>query len=192
LLSALITARDADDVLSEAELISLAFLLLLAGHETSANLLCNAVLALIEHPDQLALLQAKPELLPDAVEEFLRYDGVINLASPWIASVDVQLGDVRIATGETVYISLISANRDERKFPNPDVLDITRQAGGHLGLGHGIHYCVGAPLARLETEIALAHLLETFATISAAGPSQRGLNNMMNGLTTLPVRVTRA
>ncbi|WUT00247.1 cytochrome P450 [Streptomyces sp. NBC_00708] len=158
LLSDLIGVREASDALSDDELMSLAFLLLLAGFENTVHLLGNAVLALLRHPRQLALVREDPALLPDAVEELARFDGPALLAIRRFATEDLVLGGVTVRAGQTVLLSLAAANRDPERFEDPDRLDIGRTATGHLALGLGIHYCLGATLARTEAEIALATL----------------------------------
>jgi cytochrome P450 len=160
LLSDLIAVRDEEDRLTEDELMSLAFLILFAGYENTVQLIGNAVLALLRHPEQLAELRADPRRLPAAVEEFARYDGPALLAIRRFPVEEVTIGGVAVPAGETVLLSLAAANRDPGRFADPDRLDLGRDASGHLALGHGIHYCLGAPLARLETEIALSALLE--------------------------------
>lgn len=189
LLSDLIAVRDQEDRLSEDELTSLAFLILFAGYENTVQLIGNAVASLLRAPDQLALLRAHPDRIPLAVEEFLRHEGPAALGIRRFPVEDVTIGGVTVPAGETVWVSLASANRDPDRFPDPDRLDVGRDSTGHLALGHGIHYCVGAPLARAETEIALAALLERFPDLSLAAdelhwrPSIRA-----RGLATLPVR----
>ncbi|WP_405545906.1 cytochrome P450 [Streptomyces phaeochromogenes] len=182
--------RAGSDRLSEDELMSLAFLILFAGYENTVQLIGTAVLALLQHPDQLAALRADPSRLPAAVEEFVRYDGPALLAIRRFPREDVTIGDVTVPAGETVLLSLAAANRDPRRFPDADRFDLGRDATGHLALGHGIHYCLGAPLARLETEIALAALLERLPDLKLDGdpgdlrwrPSLRA-----RGLLALPV-----
>ncbi|MGW1718350.1 cytochrome P450 family protein [Streptomyces sp. NPDC002156] len=166
LLSAMIAVRDDQDRLTEDELMSLAFLILFAGYENTVHLIGNATLALLSNPDQLAALRADPGLLPGAVEELARYDGPVPLAIRRFPTEDVTIGGVAIPAGETVLLSLAAAHRDPRRFPDPDRLDLTRDATAHLALGHGIHYCLGAPLARMETEIALAALLDRFPQLA--------------------------
>ncbi|WP_020120028.1 cytochrome P450 [Streptomyces canus] len=174
LLSDLIAVRDEGDRLSEDELMSLAFLILFAGYENTVQLIGNAALALFQHPEQLTALREDPSLLPAAVEEFLRYEGPALLAIRRFPVEDVTLGGVTIPAGETVWVSPSAANRDPARFPDPDRLDLDRpDASGHLSLGHGIHYCLGAPLARAETEIALAALLERFPDLALADPAPR-------------------
>ncbi|MCT9106466.1 cytochrome P450 [Streptomyces mirabilis] len=159
LLCDLIAVRDEGDRLTEDELMSLAFLILFAGYENTVQLIGNAILGLLTHPDQLAALRANPERFPNAVEEFARHEGPALLAIRRFPVEDVTIGAVTVPAGETVLLSLAAANRDPARFPDPERLDLGRDASGHLALGRGIHYCVGAPLARLETEIAVTALL---------------------------------
>ncbi|MFF3398477.1 cytochrome P450 [Streptomyces sp. NPDC002659] len=191
LLSALIAVRDEEDRLSEDELMSLAFLILFAGYENTVHLIGNATLALLSHPDQLDALRCDPARLGGAVEEFARYDGPVPLAIRRFPTEDITIGGVVIPAGETVLLSLAAAHRDPHRFTEPDRLDIGRDATGHLALGHGIHYCLGAPLARLETEIALSALLERFPRLELDVPygELRWRPSMRaRGLLALPVR----
>ncbi len=191
LLSALIAARDEDDKLSEGELLATIYLMFSAGTETAVNLIGNGVLALLTHPEQLAALRADRALLPQAVEEFLRFDGPVNLATFRFTVEPVTLGDVTIPVGEVVMVSLMAANRDPDRFDNPELLDITRPIGGQMTFGHGIHYCMGAPLARLEAEIALGQLLDRFPDLTLAvdpGELKWRLSTVTHGLDRLPVR----
>ncbi|MFF3456039.1 cytochrome P450 [Streptomyces sp. NPDC002730] len=191
LLSALTAVRDEEDRLSEDELMSLAFLILFAGYENTVHLIGNATLALLSHPDQLAELRADPDRLGGAVEELARYDGPAPLAIRRFPTEDIAIGGVTIPAGETVLLSLAAAHRDPHRFTDPDRLDIGRDATGHLALGHGIHYCLGAPLARMETEIALAALLERFPRLELDVPhgDLRWRPSMRaRGLLSLPVR----
>ncbi|MFL5994478.1 MAG: cytochrome P450 [Streptomyces sp.] len=188
LLSDLIAVRDEGDRLSEDELMSLAFLILFAGYENTVQLIGNAVLALFQHPAQLDALRKDPARLPAAVEEFLRYEGPALLAIRRFPVEEVTIGGVTIPAGETVWVSPSAANRDPERFPDPDRLDLARDASGHLALGHGIHYCLGAPLARAETEIALAALLERFPDLALAEPTPRWRNSLRaRGLLALQV-----
>jgi cytochrome P450 len=190
LLSDLVLTTDEGDSLSEEELVATAFLLLVAGHETTVNLIANATLALLRAPEQLAKLRADPSLLPGAVEEFLRFDGPINIATLRFTTEPIEVGETTIPEGEFVQVSLLAANRDAERFPEPDELDVTRPAGGHVAFGHGIHYCVGAPLARLEAEIALGGLLARFPDLRlAVEPEQLRYRNstLVHGLKELPV-----
>jgi cytochrome P450 len=191
LLAELVEATEDGDRLSEEELVGMAFLLMVAGHETTVNLIGNGVLHLLRNPDQLAALRAQPDLLPGAVEEILRLEGPVNIATIRFTTESVTVGGQDIPAGEFVMVALSSANRDPEKFADPDTLDITRPAGGHLAFGHGIHYCVGAPLARLEGQIALGKLIARFPDLAlAAEPEELAWRNstLMRGLTRLPVR----
>jgi cytochrome P450 len=162
LLSALVSVSDGGDVLSIDELVAQCVLLLNAGHETTANLIANAVVALLGHPDQLAALQADlPALLPVAVEELLRYDSSIQL-TPRMALEDLTLGQQVIKKGQRLFLMLGAANRDERVFADPDRVELDRGDVSHVSFGAGIHYCIGAGLARAEIEIALGTLLGRF------------------------------
>ncbi|MEU3301048.1 cytochrome P450 [Streptomyces sp. NPDC006678] len=191
LLTDLIDVRDDGDRLTEDELTSLAFLILVAGYENTVQLIGTAVLALLDHPDQLAALRDDPARIDDAVEEIARYDGPALLAIRRFPTQDVEAGGVTIPAGETVMLSLASANRDPARFPEPDRLDLDRRENGHLALGHGIHYCVGAPLARLETRIAVSTLLRRFPALELDVPRDdlRWRPSMRaRGLVALPVR----
>ena len=190
LLSALVAVRDGADRLSEDELTSMALLLLVAGHETTVNLIANGVLALLTHPGQHALLQAQPDRLGTAIEELLRFDGPLQVATLRVASEPIELGAATITAGEIVVVGLLAANRGAACVPQPDALDITRADNPHLAFGHGIHHCLGAPLARLEARIALGSLLARFPRLRLAVPPGQltwlpGV--LMNGLTALPV-----
>ncbi|HEY6494875.1 MAG TPA: cytochrome P450 [Trebonia sp.] len=209
-LGALIAARRAeprDDLLSElaqvpegegglthGESLSMAQVLLAAGFETSVNLIGNGILALLRSPGQLAVLRSDPSLIPGAVEEFLRYDSPAHLATLRVTTEAVPVGNVEIPPGQLVFISLLAANRDSDRFPEPDRLDVTRQPGGHMAFGHGIHHCVGAPLARLEGQIAFERLLSRFPDLALAEPTALSWGNsaLMHGLQSLPVRPTAA
>ena len=190
LLSALIETRDGSDRLTEDELTSMIFLLLAAGHETTVNLITNGVHALLRHPDQLALLKAEPGRLPAAVEEILRYDGPLQAAIPYVAQAPIEIAGSRIEAGEVIVFALLPANRDSRKTDRPDELDITRPENAHLAFGHGIHHCLGAPLARLEGRIALGMLFDRFPDLRLAAPEQdpaRGASLLMNSIRELRV-----
>src|SRR5918992_2153170 len=159
LVSALLRAEEAGDKLSEDELLGMVFLLLVAGHETTVNLIGNGVLALLQHPEQLEKLKADPSLIKPAVEELLRYDGPVETSTERYASEDVAIGETVIPKGEMVLVVIAAADRDPERFPDPDALDITRSDNRHLAFGKGIHHCLGAPLARMEGQIAIATLL---------------------------------
>lgn len=192
LLSDLVHVSADGEALSEPELVSMAFLLLVAGHETTVNLIANGTLALLRHPDQLAALRADPGLLPGAIEEFLRYDGPINIATLRYTTEPVRVGEVEIPPDTYVLVSLLGANRDPAQYADPHRLDVTRKPGAHLAFGHGIHYCVGAPLARLEGEIAIGRLLERFPGLRlAAEPETLSWrdSSLVRSLERLPVQL---
>ncbi|MER7663903.1 MULTISPECIES: cytochrome P450 [unclassified Streptomyces] len=175
LLSALTEARDKDGGLTENELVSTAFLLMFAGHKTTAYLIGNAVQHLLSHPAQLRAVQDDPELMGRAVEEVLRYDGSVESATFRFATEDVEMSGTRIPKGSLVQIAITSANRDPRKFDAPDEFDVSRPGNAqnaHLGFGNGSHYCLGAPLARMETQMALTSLLGRFPRLAFADPAQ--------------------
>ncbi|MFD4759745.1 cytochrome P450 [Streptomyces sp. NPDC058439] len=175
LLSALIAARDENGGLTDQELVSTAFLLMFAGHKTTAYLIGNAVHHLLTHPVQLRAVRENPELIGQAVEELLRYDGSVESATFRFATEDVQIAGTLIPKGSLVQIALSSANRDPRKFDDPDEFDVTRPTNAqsaHLGFGYGIHYCLGAPLARLETQLALTGLFSRFPKVALADPAR--------------------
>lgn len=192
LITALINAREDGDRLSDRELVSTCALMFVAGYETTASMVGNAVLALLEHPEKLAEVKADPSLMPNAVDELLRFDGPVNVATLRSTATEVQVGDVTIPKGQFVLVSLISANRDGTKFPEPEQLDFTRPLGGSLAFGHGIHYCLGAPLSRVEIEVALSRLLHRFPNLSLAKPPStlKWRNSLLvRGLTALPIRL---
>ncbi|WP_030984108.1 cytochrome P450 family protein [Streptomyces sp. NRRL WC-3744] len=170
LLSGLINAHDQEQRLSHDELIAMTFLLLVAGYITTVNLIAGGIAALLTHPDQLTLLREHPELLPDAIEEFLRFDGPVSPGIARFAREDVEIAGVRVPRGATVLIASAIADRDPARFPEPDRLDITRRDNGHLAFGHGIHYCLGAPLARLEGQIAIGTVLRRLPDLALAVP----------------------
>ena len=173
ILSALIEAEDEGERLSEDELIAMVFLLIIAGHETTYGLITNATYALLTNPDQLALLRESPERMDSAIEEALRYNGPAHVTKPEYASEEVTLSGVTIPRGATVVPLLGSANHDPDVFENPEQFDITREKNRHLGFGMGLHYCLGAPLARMETKIALTALLERNPNLRlAVNPSE--------------------
>ncbi|MHC3474219.1 cytochrome P450 family protein [Streptomyces sp. 7R007] len=190
LLSDLIrtTAEDGDR-LSPGELRGMAFVLLIAGHETTVNLIGSGVLALLTHPDQLAALRADMTLIDGAVEEMLRYEGPVENATFRFAAERLEIGGTSIAPGEAVMVGLTAAGRDGTRHPDPDRFDIRRDARGHLAFGHGIHYCLGAPLARLEARTAIRTLLERAPDLALDGPPGDWLPGMlMRGVRSLPVR----
>jgi cytochrome P450 len=191
LITALIRAEEAGDKLSEDELLAMAFLLLVAGHETTVNLIASGTLALLEYPEQAERLRRDPSLVKPAVEELLRYTSPVEMATERYARKDTEIRDTRIPRGGLVLAVLGSANRDERHFENPDVLDLARDPNRHLAFGRGsVHHCLGAPLARMEGQIALTALLRRFpgARLAMAPESlhwRRGL--YLRGLEKLPL-----
>ncbi|MFI6849651.1 cytochrome P450 [Kitasatospora sp. NBC_00085] len=169
LLGQMVQARDAEEgKLTEMELISTAFIVLLAGFETSVGLIGNGVNALLRNPEQRALVESDPTLLSGAVEEFLRFDPSLFLTNVRIAGAPTTVAGVDIRKGQAVLLSLGAANRDPEQFPDPDELDVTRATTGHLAFGYGIHHCLGAPLARMEAAIAIGRLLERFPRLRHA------------------------
>ncbi|WP_171163413.1 cytochrome P450 [Streptomyces sp. I05A-00742] len=170
LLSDLVAVRDGSDRLSEDELVSLAFLLLMAGSENAQHLISVGLLTLFRHPDQLAAVRAEPALLPAAVEELLRHAHANQMAIRRFPTEPVEIGGVRIPAGDTVLLCLASAHRDPARYPDPDRFDIHREDRAHLALGQGMHYCLGAPLARMEIAIALGTLLRRFPGLRPAVP----------------------
>ncbi|GGV83160.1 cytochrome P450 [Streptomyces gelaticus] len=192
LMSALVRTRDEEgDGLSPDELVGMAFLLLVAGHETTVNLIGNGVRALLDHPGQLAALRDDPELIGGAVEEMLRYDGPVENATFRYPREQVEIGQRVIPAGAPVLVSLAGADRDGGRYPEPDTFDIRRDAQGHVAFGHGVHFCVGAPLARLEGRIAIGTLLErcpALALDATAGELDWIPGMLMRGVRGLPVR----
>ncbi|MGQ0842319.1 cytochrome P450 family protein [Actinokineospora sp.] len=193
LLSALIVASEDQDRLSERELLGTVKLLLVAGQNT-VNLIGNGMLALLRHPEQLALLRERPDLLPSAVEELMRYDGPIERATPRFTVEDVEIAGVTIPKGNTVFVVIGAANHDLDYFDDPTRLDITRTNNQHLAFGGGIHFCLGAPLARVEGQVAFGTLVSRFPAIKLVGePAElrwvgRGAN-IIRGVETLPVAI---
>jgi cytochrome P450 len=188
LLTALAQAEEAGGRLSEDEVYDNAVLLLIAGNETTTNLIGNGLLALLRHPDQLRKLQADPSLIPNAVEELLRYDGPVQFTTR-VAKTDLTLGGQAVRAGQMVFLMLGAANRDPAQFPEPDRLDVTRKDVKHIAFGAGPHFCLGAPLARLEGQIAFRTLLRRLPGLRLAeGPIEHRNNINLRGLQALPVR----
>jgi pimeloyl-[acyl-carrier protein] synthase len=187
LLSALIAAEEAGDKLSEEELLATCILLLVAGHETTVNLIGNGTLALLRHPDQLHRLRERPELVSSAVEELLRYDGPVQRTAR-IPSEDVIIGGQTIAKGEMVMPFIGAADRDPSQFPDPDRLDIARPDNRHIAFGWGIHFCLGAPLARVEGQLAILTLMQRLPKLALATDTPEYRQSLtLRGLTALPV-----
>ena len=174
LLSGLIAREDdPEGALSDEELVSIGNLLLIAGHETTANMLALGTLALLEHPAQLAALRADPSLIDQAVEELLRYLTIVQFGLVRTATEDVEVDGQCIRAGEPIVASLASANRDPQHFPEPDVLDLSRQYSPHLAFGHGVHQCLGQQLARVEMKVGFTALLERFPSLRLAVPLEQ-------------------
>jgi cytochrome P450 len=170
LISALVAAHVDNEAMSAEELIAFVLLLLLAGNETTTNLIGNGMLALGRHPDQMELLRRSPELGPRAIEEMLRYDGPVQATSRR-ATADVEIGGTAIPAGAECFILLAAANHDPAQFPDPDRFDITREVRDHVAFGEGVHFCLGAPLARLEGALAIGETLRRFPRLRLADPS---------------------
>jgi cytochrome P450 len=187
LLSALIAAEEAGDKLSEPELVAMCILLLVAGHETTVNLIGNGVLALLRHPDQLRQLRERPDLIGSAVEELLRYDGPVQRTAR-TSSEDVTIGNRTIPGGAIVMPFIGAADRDPAQFRDPDRLDITRTENRHIAFGLGIHFCLGAPLARIEGQIAISTLVNRMPKLALAVERPEHRQSLtLRGLTALPV-----
>jgi cytochrome P450 len=193
LLSELIRARDGENQLSEDELISMVFLLLIAGHETAANLIGNGTFRLLEDRSRWHRLHAEPHLLPAAIEEFVRYDPPVATTSNGRAVETLDLVGHTIRPGTQMKISLAQANRDESRFPAAHELRLDREPNPHLGFGHGMHYCIGAPLARLEARVAFTALLQRFPDLRLAATADQltWRHDFMTGLNNLPVTGTQ-
>jgi len=192
LVSALISARDGEERLNDQELLSTIFQLIVAGHDTTASLIGNSLVALFAHPDQLSDLRKDPTKLAAAVEELLRYDAPVPHSTFRYAIEPVELGNVTIPAGAQVIISLAAANRDASRYSSPDDLDIDRHEIRHLAFGHGIHHCLGAGLARMEGQLALGSLLRRFPELRLAVPVDdlhwaHGDGLVLRGLSELPV-----
>jgi cytochrome P450 len=192
LVSGLIAARDGDERLDQRELLSTIFQLIVAGHDTTASLIGNSVVAMLRHPEQLAVLRADPDKIAAAVEEFLRYDAPVPHSTFRYATAPIDIGGATIPAGAQVIISLAAANRDHQRYEAPETLDIERADVRHLAFGHGIHFCLGAALARMEGQLALRALLERFPRLRLAVPVadlhwNHGDGLVLRGLSELPV-----
>lgn len=190
-LSAMILAKEADDRLSDTELVGMAFLLLIAGHETTVGLISTMALGLAEHPDQRDLLLKDPGLIENAVEEFLRFDGPVQRSTFRVAAEDVVIANTLIPQGSLVSMHIGGANHDPEVFENADELDITRDIERHVAFGQGVHFCLGAPLARLEAQIAIGTLLRRFPTYElAVSPEELQYQpTVVRALMSLPVKL---
>jgi cytochrome P450 len=190
LISALVQAEEAGDRLSEDELLAMVFILVIAGHETTVNLIGNGTLALLENPDQRERLRRDPSLITSAVEELARYYSPVEMSTERYAREDITIAGTTICKGEMVMGIIGSAHRDETQFECPNQLDISRTPNRHLAFGQGIHYCAGAPLARLETQIAIQALIDRAPNLRLAMPTERlrwQPTFVLRGLEALPV-----
>ncbi|MEV8456227.1 cytochrome P450 [Streptomyces sp. NPDC052095] len=188
LMTALIEARDGGDRLSELELVDLCVGILVAGHETTASQIPNFVLTLLDHPDQLARLRAEPSLVPNAVEELLRFVPLGSGAGQArYATEDIEVGGTLVRAGSPVLVAVGAANRDALRFSAPGVLDIAREGNQHLGFGHGVHHCLGAPLARLELQEALSALITRFPGLRLAADVTWKSEMLVRGPRVMPV-----
>ncbi|MFF2329191.1 MULTISPECIES: cytochrome P450 [unclassified Streptomyces] len=188
LMTALIEARDGGDRLSELELVDLCVSVLVAGHETTASQIPNFVLTLLDHPDQLARLRAEPELIAGAVEELLRFVPLGSGAGQArYATEDVEVGGTLVRAGSPVLVAIGAANRDALRFSAPGVLDLARDGNQHLGFGHGVHHCLGAPLARMELQEALLGIITRFPGLRTAGDVTWKSEMLVRGPRVMPV-----
>jgi cytochrome P450 len=188
----LIQAEEAGDKLSEDELLGMIFLLLVAGHETTVNLISSGTLALLQHPEQMERLRKDPALIGPAVEELLRFTSPVELSTERITRDDFTVAGVHIPKGDAVVAVIGSANRDESQFKDPDTLDLSREPNKHVAFGLGIHYCLGAPLARLEGQIAIQMMVERLPRLRLAKPVESlrwRKGALIRGLRALPVAV---
>jgi cytochrome P450 len=193
LLTDLVQASDEGERLDAQELLAMTFLLLIAGYVTTVSLVGNGTLALLRRPDQLERLRADPSLVPQAVEELLRFDGPVNPGLTRFALEDLEIGGVRIPRGDMVLLAIAAADRDPDRFPDPDRLDVGAADPGHLAFGHGIHYCLGAPLARLEGQVAFTSLLARLPDLALDIPEDQLRwtgGGVLRGLRQLPVTFT--
>lgn len=186
MLTAMMAGDGSGDELTEDELVAMCALLLFAGHETTTNSIANGIVALLQHPDQLALLREEPDLISSAVEELLRFDGPIKVINRWVTQ-DTELAGQQIRAGERVYLVLSAANRDPAKFTDPDALDLRRSPNPHIAFGKGIHACLGAQLARLETRIAIGSVVRRLPGLRLAGELSYKESLAARALRRLPV-----
>lgn len=187
LITALVQAEEDGQRLRREDVLAFCILLLVAGNETTTNLVGNGLAALLDHPEAVEALRAAPDGIPDAVEEMLRYDSPVQGLARF-ATRDTEIGGTRIGRGDILLAMVGAANRDPEVFPDPDAFDLERGGGRHLSFGQGVHYCLGAPLARLEADVVFRALLGRYETIEAAGPIERGGTLLLRGPVSFPVR----
>lgn len=192
LVSELLRVGAEGERLTQAEIVSMTFIVVTAGHVTTVHSIGNGVFNLLKHPEQLAALRADPSLIPGAVDELLRFDPAASVGTFRYSKAPIEIGDVVIPANQILALSWGSANRDERKFEDPDRLDVKRCPQGTLSFGHGLHYCIGIPLAKMQIEIALRQLLERFPDLRLAVPADEvkwTSSALLHGLAALPVSV---
>jgi cytochrome P450 len=190
MISALLRGKDDGDKLTETELVTMIFLFTVAGHVTSMHTLTNGIYSLLTHPDQLKLLQSDLSLMPGATDELMRYDGGVGVATFRFSTEDIPVGDVVIPKDQILALSILAAHRDPDRFPDPNRLDLTRRPLGVLGFGHGPHFCIGQPLAKIQSEVTFGRLITRYPDIRlAADPKELKWENgtLLRGLITLPV-----
>lgn len=192
-LSAMIAARLTNDALTEDELVSMSYLMLVAGHETTVGLIGNALLLLAQHPDQMTRLAQQPELIRPAIEEVLRFDGPVHRTTMRATAEDVEIGGVRIPRGSFVQVLIAGCNRDASRFPDPDRFDITRKPSQNLAFGYGAHFCLGLHLARLEAQTAITRALKAFPdmTLACAPQDIPWARTVIRAPAQLPTRLAR-
>ena len=190
LLTALVEAHDSTDKLGADELVSMVLLLVVAGHETTANTLSTGLYHLLEDPSSLAMLRDEPSLIPSAVEELVRYDAATRNTVARYATTDVEIGGQLVRRGEKLFVGLHPANHDPAVFERPLELDLRRSPNRHIGFNIGPHFCLGAGLARMELQIALAALLHRYPSIELAGEVEWKPSFIIRGLESLPLRVS--
>lgn len=192
LISGLLPGRDGDQ-LTDDELVTMIFLFTVAGHVTSQHTLSNGVFHLLEHPEELARLREDPSLIPAAVDELIRFDGGVGVATFRFTAEEITVGDTVVPANQIMALSVLSAHRDERRYPDPNRLDVTRRPNGILGFGHGPHFCIGQPLAKIQTEVALRELILRYPDLRlVADPDSLEWESspLLRGLITLPVATT--
>jgi cytochrome P450 family 107 subfamily K polypeptide 1 len=193
LLSELVKVQEENDALSQDELVSMAVLLIIAGHETTVNLLGNGLMALLQYPEPMNALRDNPSLMKNAIEEILRYDSPVHMATDRYAREDHEISGVKIQRGDLMGVGIGAGNRDPQMFDDPHTLNIYRENVRHLSFGQGIHYCLGAPLARMEASFAFSAILERFEHIEMRVPLQQldfRANPLLRGVTQFPIRVS--